>query len=255
MVDRGAAGGASRRAAAGPEGRLAPGAPAAFVISHPMKDRPKQAPSDEHLGDTRNVVRAVAWVLVPFTALGFLLWVLGSGLGSLLLTVCLLAWAVFAGYLVLNRFVIESIGSAVGRLLLPSGSSTPAAKGLSHIEAMEARGEVAKAAEAYEAEIGADPRDVTSCERLALLALQRLNDFEKALWAYREAERRADSPARKFGYGLLAAGVCRDRLKDPKRAVVELRRLVQQYPTAPRVGALKQEIDELKATMFEAPDA
>jgi hypothetical protein len=37
--------------------------------------------------------------------------------------------------------------------------------------------------------------------------------------------------------------------------VVELRRLVQQYPTAPRIGALKKEIEELKAAMFEAPDA
>jgi tetratricopeptide (TPR) repeat protein len=220
-----------------------------------MTDRPKQAPRDEHLGDTRNIVRAGAWVLVPFTALGFLLFLLGSGLGLLVLTVCLLAWAVFAGYLLLNRVVIETIGSAVGRLLLPSGSSTPPAKGLSHIEAMEARGEVAKAAEAYRAEIASDPGDVTSCERLALLAVRRLNDYETALWAYREAERRADSPARKFGYGLLAAGVCRDQLKDLRRAVVELRRLVHQYPTAPRIDALKQEIAELKVAMLEAPDA
>jgi len=216
-----------------------------------MADRPKQAPRDEHLGDPRNIVRAVLWVLVPFTALGFVLWVIGSGI---VLGVCILAWAVFGIYLLLNRVVIEPMGAAVGRVLLPSGSSTPADKPLSHIEALEARGEVAKAAEAYKAEIASDPADVTSCERLALLAQRRLNDCETALWAYREAERRADSPARKFGYGLLAAGVLRDQLKDPRRAVVELRRLVQQYPAAPRVGALRKEIEELKAGMFEERD-
>lgn len=216
-----------------------------------MTDRPRQAPSDEHLGETKNIVRSVLWVLVPVTALGFFLWVLGSGL---VLGVCLLAWAVFGIYLLLNRVLIQPMGAAVGRVLLPSGSSTPADKPLSHIEAMEARGELAKAAEAYRAEIASDPADVTSCERLALLALRRLNDFDAALWAYREAERRADSQARKFGFGLLAAGVCRDQLKDPRRAVVELRRLVQQYPTAPRVGALRKEIEELKAGMFEERD-
>jgi tetratricopeptide (TPR) repeat protein len=220
-----------------------------------MTDRPTKAPRDEHLGDPRNIVRAVLWALIPPTVLGLLLYVAGSTLGSVLLFFCLFAWVVFAMTVLLHRIVIESAGDAVGRILLPSGSSTPAAKPLSHIEAMEARGELARAAEAYKAEIASDPADVTSCERLALLALRRLHDHETALWAYREAERRADAPARKFGFGLLAAGVCRDQLKDPRRAVVELRRLVQRYPTAPRVGALKKEIEELKAALFEGPDA
>lgn len=216
-----------------------------------MTDRPRQAPSDEHLGETRNVIRAVAWLLVPMTVLGILL---PSVVGEVVLTASLLAWAVFAIYLVLDRLVIRSAGKVAGHILMPSGASTPGAKPLSHIEAMEARGELAKAAAAYQVEIASDPGDVASCERLALLALRQLRDYELAAWAYREAERRADSPARKFGFGLLAAGVCRDQLKDPRRAVVELRRLVQQYPTAPRVGALKQEIEELKVGMFEERD-
>ena len=94
-----------------------------------------------------------------------------------------------------------SAGKVAGHILMPSGASTPGAKPLSHIEAMEARGELAKAAAAYQAEIASDPGDVASCERLALLALRQLRDYELAAWAYREAERRADSPARKFGFG------------------------------------------------------
>lgn len=217
-----------------------------------MADRPTQAPSDEHLGETKNIVKAIAWVLGPVTAVGFLLWVLGSGI---VLGVCILAWAVFGLYLLLNRLFIEPVGAAVGRVLLPSGSSTPSAKGLSHIEAMEARGELARAAAAYQAEIAADPDDVTSCERLALLAQRQLHDYETAVSAFREAERRAETPARKFGYGLLAAGVLRDQIKDPRRVVVELRRLVEQYPAAPRRETLRKEIAELKTGMREATDA
>jgi len=218
-----------------------------------MADPPKKAPSDEHLGETKNIVKAIAWLLVPMTVAGVLL---PSAIGQVLLAASLFAWAVFAVYLVLDRVFIQSAGRLAGKVLLPSGSSTPAAKGLSHIEAMEARGELAKAAEAYQAEIAADPADVTSCERLALLAQRRLHDYETAVWAYREAERRAEAPARKFGFGLLAAGVLRDQVKDLRRAVVELRRLVQQYPTAPRVAALRKEIEELKAALFdEAADA
>lgn len=216
-----------------------------------MADRPKKAPRDEHLGGPRSVVRAVLWLLVPPTLVGLALKLAGSGVGDILLTACLFAWAVFALAVLLQRLVIESAGDAVGHLLMPSGASTPGGKPLSRIEAMEARGELQQAAEAYRAEIARDPRDVTSCERLALLALRRLHDHELALWAYREAERRADARARKYGLGLLAAAVCRDYLKDRSRTVRELRRLVQQYPDAPRVDALRKEIDDLKAAMWE----
>jgi hypothetical protein len=37
--------------------------------------------------------------------------------------------------------------------------------------------------------------------------------------------------------------------------VVELRRLVQQYPNAPRLDSLRAEIDELKAGLFDEPRA
>jgi len=217
-----------------------------------MAPRPKKPPRDEHLGSIRTQIRLIVWLLGPLTVLAVLLAVLGAGrIAGMLLFACIFAWAVFAGYLLLDRIFIESMGSAVGRVLLPSGSSTPAAKPLSHIEAMVARDELAKAAAAYKAEIVSDPADVTSCERLGTLAMRRLGDYELAMWAYREAERRAETPARKFGFGLLVVGVCRDQLKDRGRTVVELRRLVEQYPTAPRIEALRAEIDELKAGLFD----
>jgi cytochrome c-type biogenesis protein CcmH/NrfG len=136
-------------------------------------------------------------------------------------------------------------------VLWPTGSSTPPAKALSHIEAMAIRGDHAKAVEAYKAEIATDPADVGSCERLGTLAMRRLGDYDLAIWAYREAERRAETPARKLGFALLVVGICRDQLRDRGKTVVELRRLVQLYPSAPRIDALKAELDELKAGLFD----
>ena len=110
-----------------------------------MADRPKKAPRDEHLGDTRNVVRGLLWLLVPFTGLGFLAALVSTTLSSILLFTAAFAWAIFALYLLFNRIIIESAGSFVGRILLPDGSSTPPAKALSHLETMAIRGDLGKA--------------------------------------------------------------------------------------------------------------
>jgi hypothetical protein len=224
-----------------------------------MADRPKQAPREEHLGDTRAQVRFVLWLVGPFGGLGLILWLAAPGflgtIGGILVVAALAALAFYFMSLGIQAGVAGPLARGFGRLLLPSGSSTPGPKPLSHIEAMEARGELDKAAAAYKAEIATDPIDVTSCERLGVLAQRRLHDYPLAAWAYREAERRADTPARKYGYGLLAVGVYRDLLKDRGRTLVELRRLVEQYPTAPQVDALRAEIEHLRAELFEGSDA
>ena len=214
------------------------------------------APREEHMGEAAWQNRALVWVLLVLTAFAALVGVLAQLMGVPAVTVgCVsvtaLAWLAFGGLQVMRHFVIDPAGKAAGHVLMPSGSSTPPAKGLSHIEAMVARGDLAKAAEAYRAEILADPADVGSCERLATLAQRDLKDYELAAWAYRQAEQRAESAGRKFGFGLLVAGIYRDNLKDPGRTVVELRRLVQLYPDAPRLDSLRAEIDELKAGLFD----
>jgi tetratricopeptide (TPR) repeat protein len=220
-----------------------------------MAERPKKAPRDEHLGGTGTQVRFILWLVGPLGGLGFLVWLFVPGamgaVGAAFFMAACASLLMYFASLGVQEGIAGPVARGFGRLLMPSGSSTPSAKPLSHIEAMVARGELAKAADAYQEEIASDPADVASCERLALLALRQLRDYELALWAYREAERRTDVPGRKFGFGLLAANVCRDQLKDRHRTVVELRRLVRQYPTAPRVAALRKEIEELKAGMFE----
>jgi hypothetical protein len=219
-------------------------------------NRPDEAPREEHMADPAWQNRALVKLLAFLSAFILFVGLVAFAMQIMLMVywclgVVAFGWAVFGAFQVLQRTVIGSAGEAAQHVLMPSGSSTPPAKGLSHIEAMVARGDLAKAALAYRAEILADPADLGSCERLATLAQRDLHDYDLAAWAYRQAEQRAETPGRKFGFGLLVAGIYRDNLKDHGRTVVELRRLVQTYPDAPRLDSLRAEIDELKAGLFD----
>ncbi len=141
----------------------------------------------------------------------------------------------------------------VTRILLPTGEDTPSVNQHSSIEAMEVRGRYDEAAEAYRAVIAAEPADIVACEKLGQLALRQLKQYDVAVSAYREAEKRSTQPRRQLGYAVLIAGIYRDSLKDHGKAVVELRRILERYPDAPNADRLRAELDELKAAHFEAP--
>jgi tetratricopeptide (TPR) repeat protein len=165
------------------------------------------------------------------------------GLGSLPL--------ILAGAIVWLFWIMRYI--LLTQVLDPSGSSTPSVNQHSNIGAMVARGEYAKAADAYREAIAADPEDVVACEQLALLALREMKDYDLALFAFREAEKRVTEPRRRVGYAMHVAGIYRDYVKDAGRTMVELRRILERYPDAPNAAALKSELDELRARRFETP--
>lgn len=165
----------------------------------------------------------------------------------------LFGWAFVLLYGVLEAGILHHGASAVASLTVPSGSSTPSVNQHSNIAAMVARGRYREAADAYRTAIAADPGDVAACEQLAQLAIGDLKDYELALFAAREGEKRAAEPRRRAGFALLAAGICRDNLKDRGRAVVELRRILACYPDVPNAARLRTELEELKAMHFEAP--
>jgi tetratricopeptide (TPR) repeat protein len=81
--------------------------------------------------------------------------------------------------------------------------------------------------------------------------MRQLKQYDVALFAYREAEKRATEPKKQLGYAMLVAGIYRDNLKDYGKAMVELRRILARYPQAPN-RRLSAEVDELKALHFEA---
>jgi tetratricopeptide (TPR) repeat protein len=183
---------------------------------------------------TKTVLLRLRVPLILTTALAFYL-------GSMpLMLLGAVVWVGWGAYYIL-----------VTRILLPDGASTPSIGQHSDIETLEVRGEHAKAAEAYRGVIAADPADLVACEKLAQLALRQMKDYDAAIFAYREAEKRSLEPRRQLGYAMLVAGIYRDNLKDTGKAMVELRRILARYPDAPNAERLRTEIAELKAAHFE----
>ncbi len=164
----------------------------------------------------------------------------------------LLGWGFVLVYALVEETVFQRTGSAVASLTLPSGAATPSVNQHSNIQALVARGAYREAAEAYQAVIAAEARDLLACEQLGQLALRELKDFELALRAWREAESRADTPRRRAGYALLAAGILRDNLQDAGRTMRELRRILDTYPDVPNAADLRAELAQLKALHTEA---
>lgn len=164
----------------------------------------------------------------------------------------LFGWVFVGAYGLVRVALADRAAGSVGGILVPSGGSTPSVNQHSNIQAMVARGDYRRAAEAYRAAMAADPADLLACEQLGQLALRDLKDYPLALAAYREAEKRTPETKRQLGYAVLVAGICRDNLKDYGKAMVELRRILARYPDAPNAQRLRAEIDELKALHFEA---
>jgi tetratricopeptide (TPR) repeat protein len=214
-----------------------------------MSDQSKNIGHASRLGN-------IGWAIVILLGIGtgaslMALGFLGNLVGGLLLAACLAGWLTLGGYWLLHKAIVDPVGDAIGRIIVPAGSSTPSIDQHSNIESMEARGQYAEAAIAYRAVITARPDDLVACDKLAQLALRQLKDYDTALFAYRQAEHRSNEPKRKLGYALLIAGIYRDNLKDYGKAMVELRRIVSTYPDAPNRARLSAEVDELKAIHFE----
>lgn len=201
----------------------------------PLPPDPSHSPRKKER-DARTTMRLTALGIAAATVLAF---VLGSSALILVAVVVWIGWGF--NFLLLTR------------VLDPRGEDTPYVNQHSGIQAMVMRGEYAKAAQAYRDVIATDPADRLACEQLALLALQELKDYETAVFAYREAEKRHTVPGKKLTFGMMAAETIRDRLRDPGRAVVELRRLLATYPDAPNAAALRNELELLKSHLFENP--
>jgi hypothetical protein len=154
---------------------------------------------------------------------------------------------VAGGVFVVSRTVGEGLSRLVGNLYATSGSSTPPAKGYSAIEALEARGAYAEAAAAYGAEIARDPGDWEARVRLAELSLRRLDEPARAVTLYAEARSLVAGERRSIALSLRLVDVYRDRLHDRGRAIVELRRLIDTYPSSPLVAGARAELVRLLA--------
>jgi tetratricopeptide (TPR) repeat protein len=158
-------------------------------------------------------------------------------------------WAIYGLVSGLTTGLLEPVIDGLA-LALQNAGLVRVGQGYSAIETLVVRGHLAEAAEAYrERARRPEDRAEATARRAALLA-GPLGQPETALvelQALREHPLRPDDDLR---VGVALVGIY-ERLGDPGRAMVELRRLIDLHPERRAIRRLRQELAILKADRWQ----
>lgn len=222
-------------------------------LTSPTPLRPPDTSDPTSIEDPLSLARiAVAGILLFATVVALLLWATGLVPKAIVLVGVL--WALYGFILGLLGGVLEPLVDGLGRSLGDVGL-VRAGGGFSAVETLVAQGHYAEAAEAYR-ERAQDPSDrVEATLRRAALLAGILGEPETA--AVELENLRAShslAPAEDIRVGLALAELAEHRLGNPGRAMAELRRLIDRYPSGRHLRRLRAGLAELKAQRFrDAP--
>jgi hypothetical protein len=200
--------------------------------------------TDEPLGLVRLVVGSLALI---GTVLAVLIALVAREPRALELVGAL--WAVYGLVVGFVSGVLEPVIDGFFQLLANAGLMR-AGGGYSSIETLVARGHLDAAAEAY-AERARNPaeRAEATLRRAALLA-GPLREPETAAIELDNLRASHLSKRDDFRVGLALVELYEHHLADPGRAMSELRRLIDRYPTAQDARRLRAALSELKAERY-----
>jgi tetratricopeptide repeat protein len=144
--------------------------------------------------------------------------------------------------------IVDGAGAGLGAFIAPSGASTPAVPDFSYHDSLVMRGKVASALEAYESIIAAGRGVVDARLRAADLYARQGGNPQRAVELFREVQR---IPGVSAADDLYASNRLVDLyvgpLRQPGRAIVELRRITQRHPRSAAAAHAGRAIAELKA--------
>jgi hypothetical protein len=204
--------------------------------------------TEEPLGLVRLVVGTIA---LAWTLIAVLLAVTGADQRALQLVGAL--WAIYGLTVGFLSGVLEPVIDGFFHLVSNSGI-VRVGGGYSAIETLAARGHLQAAADAYAERARNKAQRVDATLRRAALLSGPLDQPETA--AIELDNLRAGAPLRPrddFRVGLALVELYEQDLKDPGRAMVELRRLIDRYPTAQGARRLRVALAQLKSERFRKP--
>jgi tetratricopeptide (TPR) repeat protein len=183
-------------------------------------------------------------------------WALGAGLpiggfggyaaGHPVLGMLLGPAVILAGVMAIQAMA----GRGASLLYMPSGSSTPAAKGYSKAEALAVRGDYEAAIVAYQAAILDTPNEAEPYLRIARLYRDELKQPEAALPWLRQAL--SDAKLSR-GQEIMTLREVSELLighaEDPRRAAPDLARLAEAYPNTRHGAWAREQLARIKADM------
>ena len=201
--------------------------------------------TEEPLGLVRLVVGTIALV---WTIIAVLLALTGADPKALQLVGAL--WAIYGLVVGFLSGILEPVIDGFFHLVSNFGIAR-VGTGYSAIETLVARGHIQAAADAYAERARNKPQRVDATLRRAALLSGPLKQPENA--AVELDSLRAGSPLRPnddFRVGLALVELYEHDLNDPGRAMAELRRLIDRYPTAQGARRLRVALAGLKAERF-----
>ena len=191
----------------------------------------------------------IAAVLLFATVVALVLW--ATGMVPRALQLVGIFWALYGFIMGLLGGVLERIVDGLSRALMDIGLRR-AGGGYSDIETLAARGHYEAAAEAYRerAQVPANRTEAT-LRRAALLAgaLRQPETAVAELENLRDG-RPAPSAEDDMRIGLALVELHEERLGDPGRAMAELRRLIDRYPSSRHLRRLRAELVALRQQRF-----
>ncbi len=190
----------------------------------------------------------VAQVLIVVGGAGAIAGFVAGG-GSLLTTG--IGFVIFGAIgLVVHRIVVHGTANLIAHSVLAdrrgfSGSS------YSHIQALEARGDIPGALAAWEEAIRAEPAAFAARLHAADLYARQRVDLPRAAALYREVRNHPSASAETQRYASQRLiDLYLGPLATPGKAMVELRRSIEQWPDAPESAAAREALRRLKAEHF-----
>ena len=201
--------------------------------------------TEEPFGLVRLVIGTIALV---WTLIAVALATTGADPRALQLVVAL--WAIYGLIVGFLSGVLEPVIDGLFRVASNVGI-VRVGGGYSAIETLAARGHLQAAADAYAERARNKSQRVDATLRRAALLSRPLNQAETA--AIELDNLRMGSPLRPrddFRVGLALVEIYENDLKDPGRAMTELRRLIDRYPTAQGARRLRVALSSLKSERF-----
>ncbi len=158
-------------------------------------------------------------------------------------------WAVYGLTVGFLSGVLEPVLDGLFQLLVNAGVS-PVGTGYSSIETLEAKGHHQAAAEAY-AERARNPAErVEATLRRSRLLAGPLREAESAAVELDSLRAHALTPREDVRIGLALVDLYENRLENPGRAMAELRRLIDRYPSGQGARRLRAALRELKSQRY-----
>jgi hypothetical protein len=215
------------------------------VIDRPPSIERAHRWTEEPLGLVRLVVGTIALV---WTLIAVLLAITGADPRVLQLVGAL--WAIYGLTVGFLSGVLEPVIDGLFRVVTNFGIIRVGG-GYSAIETLASRGHLQAAADAYAERARNKSERVDATLRRAALLAGPLNQSETAAIEL-DSLRRAQplKPRDDFRVGLALVELYERDLKDPGRAMAELRRLIDRYPTAQGARRLRVALASLKSERF-----